>query len=1038
MFTRLFMSFEKLHFSKVFSITLIVTAFCVTSSFPQLTLNASFNAGVSDGNSIGTVTAIQADGKILVGGNYAFANGTEQFGLTRLNTNGTIDTAWNTGGLGPNGIVYEIKILGDGKIIIGGGFSTYNGTVIAGLARLNSNGTLDTTFNTGGAGTVGTVQGITIQPDGKYLITGGLSSYNATAKFSIIRVNADGTLDTTFTSPFTTAQFIEQCGLQTDGKIIIGGSFSTGGYFGIARLTTAGALDATFNVGGTGPNGGVFTVYVLPDNRILAGGAFTSFNGVARQGGMRLLSTGALDTTFVPPSGLDFSSSEYVAVKPNGQYVVAGAFVDIDGDFPIALLNTDGTIDATFTPPQADGTGYHVNLQADGKILLAGFFNNIETPGNLSHRNLVRLNANGTVDTGFNCAFNTFGSVGAMIQQSNGKYLVAGNFNTANAVNHVNVARFNSDGTIDNTFQSGYGLFSTGFVAANALALQPDGKILLGGTFGLYNLNDAPSLVRLNTDGTRDTTFFALGIGAGVPTVNDLLVLPDGKIMVGGFGLDIGFQTLVRLNADGSGDGTFVPGNGNGNIQKILRLADGKFIVVGNFTSYGGGTRNRIMRLNADGTVDGTYNVGTGTNGAITAAVFQSDGKLLISGAFTTFNGTTRNRIARLNADGSLDTTFTTNAGGANGSINAIAIQPDGKIVIGGGLTTYDGVARVRLARINANGTLDSSSDSGIVNNFRFGVRRLILTADNEILVGGSFATYGATARNSLAKLRLSPTVPAVRAPFDFDGDGKTEIGIFRSGPGEWWYQRSSDGVVLAGQFGTSTDRIVPGDYTGDGKTDIAIWRPSTGEWFVLRSENNSYFAFPFGTNGDTPVAADYDGDGLTDPAVFRASTATWFILRSSGGTGIVNFGNSTDKPVAADYDGDGKADIAIFRPSDGTWWYLRSSDGQTRVVQFGVSTDRPVPGDFTGDGKADIALFRPSNGNWFVLRSEDDSFFSFPWGANGDIPLQGDFDGDGKSDAAVFRPSSATWFVNRSTAGTLIQQFGLSSDTPVPSAYVP
>ena len=279
------------------------------------------------------------------------------------------------------------------------------------------------------------------------------------------------------------------------------------------------------------------------------------------------------------------------------------------------------------------------------------------------------------------------------------------------------------------------------------------------------------------------------------------------------------------------------------------------------------------------------------------------------------------------------------------------------------------------------------------------------------------------------------------KTPFDFDGDGKTDLAIFRPAPAEWWYLKSSNGGNAAFQFGTSSDRIVPADYTGDGKTDVAFFRPSTGQWFILRSEDFSFFAFPFGVGTDVPVPADYDGDGKVDAAVFRPSTLTWFISKSTGGTTITTFGANGDLPVVADYDGDGKADIAIFRPNGANgaeWWVQRSSNGQVFATQFGVSTDKAVQGDYTGDGKADIAVWRPSNGNWLILRSEDFSFFAFPFGANGDIPTPGDYDGDGKTDAAVFRPSNSTWFVQRSTAGTLIQQFGIAGDQPVPNAFVP
>ncbi len=275
------------------------------------------------------------------------------------------------------------------------------------------------------------------------------------------------------------------------------------------------------------------------------------------------------------------------------------------------------------------------------------------------------------------------------------------------------------------------------------------------------------------------------------------------------------------------------------------------------------------------------------------------------------------------------------------------------------------------------------------------------------------------------------------RAPFDFDGDGKTDISIFRPSVGEWWYSRSSDNQIAAAQFGTGSDKITPADFTGDGKADLAFWQPASGFWFVLRSEDSSFFSFPFGTSGDIPVPADYDGDGKTDAAVFRPSNSTWFILRSSGGTTILQFGTTGDFPIVADYDGDGKADIAIFRPSVGEWWINRSTAGVI-ATQFGTSSDKPVPGDYTGDGKADIAFWRPSTGFWYVLRSEDSSFFSAPFGTSGDMPTPGDYDGDGKFDFTVFRPSNSTWFIQRTTAGTQIVTFGTTGDSPVPNAFVP
>jgi hypothetical protein len=285
--------------------------------------------------------------------------------------------------------------------------------------------------------------------------------------------------------------------------------------------------------------------------------------------------------------------------------------------------------------------------------------------------------------------------------------------------------------------------------------------------------------------------------------------------------------------------------------------------------------------------------------------------------------------------------------------------------------------------------------------------------------------------------------VAALKAgPFDFDGDGKTDIGIFRPNAflSEWWINRSSDGQTFALQFGASTDPIVPADYTGDGKTDIAFYRPISGEWYVLRSEDFSFFSLPFGVSSDIPVPADYDADGKADFAVYRPSSSTWFISQSSGApTQFVQFGLTGDVPVVADYDGDGKADIAIFRQTAGgaEWWIQRSTAGSL-ALQFGNSTDKPVQGDYTGDGKADVAVWRPATGEWFVVRSEDSSFYGFPFGTNGDVVAPGDYDGDGKFDPTLFRPSNSTWFIARTTAGTQIVHFGTTGDRPLPNAFVP
>ncbi|MCO6511984.1 MAG: peptidoglycan DD-metalloendopeptidase family protein [Aridibacter famidurans] len=295
------------------------------------------------------------------------------------------------------------------------------------------------------------------------------------------------------------------------------------------------------------------------------------------------------------------------------------------------------------------------------------------------------------------------------------------------------------------------------------------------------------------------------------------------------------------------------------------------------------------------------------------------------------------------------------------------------------------------------------------------------------------------------------------RAPFDFDGDNKTDVAIYRSpdcGGGRtdpsgtnctptWWILRSSDLGVRAQVFYSGHPAITPEDFTGDGKADIAFFdqniNQANRQWYVLRSEDSSYYSFEFGSSGDIAAPGDFDWDGRSDPAVFRPANGTWYIVRSSDQEiQIVQFGAPGDKPTVADFDGDGVDDFGIFRPDSGQWWQLRSREG-VKAFEFGTGTDRTAVGDYTGDGKADIAFFRPATGEWFVLRSEDDSYFAFSWGTSSDVPAPGDYDGDGIYDPAVFRTHAVegTWYILGSTSGFQTVQFGSDgADTPVPSAY--
>jgi hypothetical protein len=273
----------------------------------------------------------------------------------------------------------------------------------------------------------------------------------------------------------------------------------------------------------------------------------------------------------------------------------------------------------------------------------------------------------------------------------------------------------------------------------------------------------------------------------------------------------------------------------------------------------------------------------------------------------------------------------------------------------------------------------------------------------------------------------------------DFDGDGKTDLSVFRPSEGNWYLNRSMAGFGVI-NFGVATDVIAPGDIDGDNKTDEVVFRASasagTPDFFTLRSSTNTVSGVEWGTTGDMPVIADYDGDNKDDFAVWRPSTGDFWLLQSTAGARHYHFGATGDKPVPADYNGDSRTDFAVWRPSTGTWYVADNVTNAVTTTAWGVSTDIPVFADYDGDSKDDIAVFRPSNGTWYVINSGGGTSI-IPFGASGDVPVPGDYDGDGKYDRAVYR--NGQWFVSNSTNGaTTIANFGLATDRATPRWYVP
>ncbi len=973
-------------------------------------LDTSFTAS-AHGTTNGTISVVKrlADGRILVGGYFTEANGVAATSIARLNADGTIDPTFNTQNLfaafGIGSSVNSIAVQADGKILVGGYFYSQIGEPQPGLRRLNSNGSLDITFNTFGI-FGGRIDDIEIQADNRIVIGGEFTGPSATQ--NIARLNANGTVDNSFSS--VAGLSVRDLEIQPDGNILIGG-FLTGDTSSgvIKRLTTNGSVDGTFLSFLT--NGSVEALKVKSNGQILIGGTFSSVNGFS-QGRLSLLNAdGSLDLTFNqnnPGAGGGFSVAvRDIELASDGKVIIGGRFLSFNGvsRTSVARLNTDGQLDNSFqnnTVLADPSTVYDVALQTDDKVIVGASFG----PYSVTVR---RFNSDATPDTGFAPIFSITGRVNKVLPLSDGKTLIGGEFPFFNGVKRNGLVRLNSNGTLDTGFVP-YLNSDASQRSIIAIATQPDGKVLIG-------IAGVDQVIRLNADGTKDASFTTPFFGPA----NDIIVLTNGQILAGGsFG-------LRRLNSNGSNDGTFVA-QPNGAVNKIVIQANGRIMIGGAFTQVGAVIRGRIARLNeTDGSLDATFNPPGGANGIVNDFDLQSDGKVVLGGEFTSLNGAQRLRVGRLLPDGSLDATFVQVA---DGSVRAVKVQPDDKVLIGGSMAYVQGQSQVGFARLNANGTLDPTMTA----HPNTSVYDIGLQADNKILLTGEFILVNGLSAVRVA--RLLNSVPPARTLFDYDGDGRADVSVFRASTNRWYVLKSSDMTVYEMTFGLAGDVIAPADYDGDGKTDLGIFR--SGAWWYLSSVDGQQKSGNWGSGGDVPRPSDFDGDGIADLIVFRPSENKWYRMGSSGLISIVSFGLAGDQPVTGDFDGDGKSDIAIYRPSDGNWWWQSSVDGIQRATKWGISTDMPTPADYDGDGKTDFAVFRPSTGVWYIINSSNGSFLIGPFGTPGDKPVAGDYDGDGKADIAIFRPSTGIWHLLRSTSGYTGYQFGISTDIPTENAFVP
>ena len=470
----------------------------------------------------------------------------------------------------------------------------------------------------------------------------------------------------------------------------------------------------------------------------------------------------------------------------------------------------------------------------------------------------------------------------ALGAQPAGRVLVGGSFSRLAGQVRQFLGRLNANGTLDATFTPGV----NGVV--EALVVQPDGKILLGGQFTAINGVSRNRIARLNADGSLDVTFDP-GLGAGGATTSGAIVFglalqPDGKIVLGGSFETVGSQTrngLARLNADGSLDAGYdpevtglqsgIPATSTRGVFCMALQADGKILCGGQFSQVAGVARNGFARVNADGSLDTAFNPSTlPTN--FSAVAVQADGKILVGGGFSTLSGVAASSLARLNPDGTFDPSFIATA---NATVARIFVQADGRILVAGFFTVIGGQDHVRFARLTPFGTADSdfNFDHAAVNpNFSFPVATVLALGDGSLIVGGNFDSLGGVPRANLA--RLTPPTPSrlvnLSARAFVAAGGDLTIGTAVRGTGEKALLLRGVGPTL-GAFGLSgvlvdpqleaipTGTTVPTVVSNDWSSNPAVNSALSAAFAAVGA-----FALPPGGSKDAALVTTLASGGLT------------------------------------------------------------------------------------------------------------------------------------------------------------------------------
>ena len=699
------------------------------------------------------VVAVQTDGKILIGGSFTSLSPNGGAAVTcnhiaRLNPNGTVDTNFNPNA---NGTVYAITVAPGftNDIFVGGDFSSIGGQPRKFIARLDATTGMAQAFD---ANANSGVRSIALQQSDTTTVAGvlvgglfnGPNSIGGQSRNYIARLDPQTGVADSF-DPNANDSVLTIMAPPFGNDILVGGAFSNiGGQSrnGIARLDSKTSLADSLN---PNANNAVYSIAQQADGKILAAGNFTSIGGQPRRGIARLDATTGLADSFDPKPNNDLRS---IVVQPDGRILAGGYFTTLspNGGGPvarnfIARLNPDGSLDPTFDP-NANGDVQAIALRYDLKIMVGGSFTALAPSGGtpLARNYVALLETDGRLDRTLDLDI-VGSSVEAIAVQPDGKFLIGGLFTSVLGVPRGNIARLNTDGSLDLAFNPN----ANGSIYA--ISVQPDGKVLACGEFhGINSIGGATRNYIARLDGATGTAdSFNPNASA---TVFAMSLQADGKVLACGVFTNIGIQPrnyLARLDATSGWADSFDP-NPDGIVNSIAVQADGMILAGGNFSNTGGAARSYLARLDATNGLADSFNPNPGNS--VTSIVVDQDRGVLVGGSFTNIGGATRNHIALLDKNGFLQSNLDPNA---DDLVLSIAWQAE-DIVFGGQFSKIGGQMRHHIARLAGFAFPVDSYDPNASDS----VRSLAVQRDGKVLAGGLFTgtnSIGGQTRKLFARL---------------------------------------------------------------------------------------------------------------------------------------------------------------------------------------------------------------------------------------------------------------------------------------------